>query len=137
MPRWVPQVCVAVVWLAIGAEVAAAAEWIESPWWPIALQLFSSAAIGVDAVAIGVRRRAGVGMSIANLAPGGWAIFASQLWIVAVPAYFFGARRRARRGELADVEVEPVRWGSWLAISVLGALGALTLLGGLVASGEP
>jgi hypothetical protein len=137
---WVPHACVVVVWLAIAAEVATSAEWLDNPWWAIALQLLSSAAIGVDAIATGVRKREGVGISIKNLAPGGWALFASQLWILAVPAYFFGARRRARRGELEGVAVEPMRIGSWIAIGVLTLLGTLTLLGGLVASaagGEP
>ncbi len=116
------------MWLAIAAEVATALEWIENPWPAIALQLLSAAAIGLDAVAVGVRRRVGVGMSIANLAPGGWAIFAGMMWILAVPAYFFGARRRARRGELVEVEVEPLRWGSFAAIAVLAGLGALALV---------
>ena len=129
--------CVAVVWLAIAAEVATTLEWLENPWPAVALQLLSSAAIGLDAVAVGVRRRVGVGMSIKNLAPGGWATFAAMLWIVAVPAYFFGARRRARRGELEDVEVEPVRWGSWLAIGVITTLGGLALLAGLVGGDAP
>jgi hypothetical protein len=133
VPRWVPRVCVAIVWLALAAEIAAMFDWLENPWPPVALQLLSSAAIGLDAIAVGVRRRVGVGMSIKNLAPGGWATFALMMWILAVPAYFFGARRRARRGELVDVEVEPVRWGSWVAIGVIAAFGALALLAGVVA----
>ncbi len=137
MPRWVPRACVALVWLAIAAELAATFEWVENPWPAVALQLLSSAAIGLDAVAVGVRRRVGVGMSIKNLAPGGWATFAAMMWIVAVPAYFFGARRRARRGELAEVEVEPVTWGSWVAVGVVAALGGLALLAGLVPSDAP
>jgi hypothetical protein len=129
----VPRACVAIVWLAIASELAASFEWLENPWVPIGLQLLSSAAIGLDAIAVGVRKRAGVGISIANLAPGGWALFASQLWIVGVPAYFFGARRRARRGELEGVDVEPVRFGSWAAIVALAAIGAFTMIAGLLA----
>lgn len=86
----------------------------------------SSAALGVDAMVRGVRKRAGEGPSIRNLAPGGWTIFAGMFWIVAIPAYFIGARRRVIEGP-----IEPVRAGSWLAIAVFAILGAALVAIGL------
>jgi hypothetical protein len=93
----------------------------DAVWLPLGALYFSSAALGLDAVVRGVRKRAGVGPSIANLAPGGWAIFAAMFWIVAVPAYFIGARRRVS----TDEEREPVTIGSWIAIAVSALLGVV------------
>ena len=101
----------------------------ESPWIPLALMYLSSAVLGIDAVARGVRKRAGVGPSIANLAPGGWTIFAAMFWIVAVPAYYVGARRRVGAD---DEPREPVTWGSWLAIGTFTVLGGALLAVGVV-----
>ncbi len=95
----------------------------DAVWLPMGALYLSSAALGLDAVVRGVRKRAGVGPSIANLAPGGWAIFAAMFWIVAVPAYFIGARRRVGQD---DEPREPVRLGSWIAIAVC-ALGGVVL----------
>lgn len=97
----------------------------ESPWVPLALMYLSSALLGVDAIAHGVRKRAGVGPSIANLAPGGWTIFTAMFWIIAVPAYYFGARRRVGRD---DDPRERVTWGSWLAIGTFAAIGGALLV---------
>lgn len=89
---------------------------------PLAAIYLSAAALGFDAAVRGVRKRVGVGPSIANLAPGGWAIFAAMIWIVAVPAYFVGARRKAR---IEDGEPrEPMTWHSWAAIAAFALLGA-------------
>lgn len=91
----------------------------DAVWLPLGVLYVSSAAIGLDAVVRGVRKRVGVGPSIGNLAPGGWAIFAAMFWIVAVPAYYFGARRK-----ISDDDArEPVKLGSWVAIGVCAALG--------------
>jgi hypothetical protein len=86
----------------------------------------SSAAIGIDAMVRGVRKRADAGPSIKNLAPGGWTIFAGMFWIVAIPAYFLGPRRKTIEGP-----VEPVTAGSWLAIAVFAVLGAVLVAIGL------
>jgi hypothetical protein len=100
----------------------------ESPWIPLALMYLSSAFLGLDAVARGVRKRAGVGPSIANLAPGGWTIFAAMFWIIAIPAYYFGARRRVGQD---DEPRERVTWGSWAAIAGFAAFGGILLLVGI------
>ncbi|MBI2390009.1 MAG: hypothetical protein HYV09_10500 [Deltaproteobacteria bacterium] len=92
----------------------------ESPWTSLGLQYLSSAALGLDAIAHGVRKRSCVGPSIVNLAPGGWAVFASMFWIVAVPAYFIGARRRVHDGEPR----EPLTWGSWAIVGGFVLFGA-------------
>ena len=102
----------------------------EDPWLPMGSIYVSAAALGLDAAMRVVRRRRGEGLSIVNLAPGGWAIFGAMFWIVAVPAYFFGARRRAARPiDLARTEWlegdprEPIDWGSWLSIAAIALLG--------------
>jgi hypothetical protein len=100
----------------------------ESPWIPLALMYLAAAVLGVDAIARGVRKRAGVGPSIANLAPGGWTIFAAMFWIVAVPAYYVGARRRVGAD---DDPRERVTWGSWLAIGTFAAIGGVLLVVGI------
>lgn len=90
-------------------------------WVALGVLYISSAALGLEAAVRGVRKRAGVGPSIANLAPGGWTIFAAMFWIVAVPAYFFGARRK-----VADAEArEPMLIGSWIAIVATGVFGVV------------
>jgi len=99
----------------------------ESPWIPLALMYLSSAALGLDAVARGVRKRAGVGPSIANLAPGGWTIFAAMFWIIAVPAYYFGARRRVND----EYPRERLTWGSWAAIVAFAVFGLVLLVVGI------
>lgn len=93
----------------------------DAVWLPLGVLYVSSAAIGLDAIVRGVRKRASVGPSIGNLAPGGWAIFAAMFWIVAVPAYYFGARRKVSD----DDAREPVRLGSWVAIGVCATLGVV------------
>ncbi len=120
--RAISRACVAVVAIAFVLQVVDALGDDGSPWPAMGALYVSAAAIGLDAVVIGVRKRTGVGISIANLAPGGWAIFASMFWILAVPAYFFGARRRVGRD---DDPREPVTWGSWASIVALAALGAV------------
>jgi hypothetical protein len=96
----------------------------ESPWLSLGALYFSAAALGLDAMACGVRKRTGVGPSIANLAPGGWTIFASMFWIIAVPAYFIGVRRRRRAvGATDDEPREPIGWGSWVTIATFALLG--------------
>lgn len=88
---------------------------------PVAAMYFSAAALGLDAAVHGVRKRAGIGPSIANLAPGGWTVFGSMFWIVAVPAYFLGARRRRNLDD--GLPREPMTWGSWVAIVGFAVLG--------------
>ena len=88
---------------------------------PLAAMYGSAALLGLDAAAVGVRKRAGEGPSIRNLAPGGWAVFAAMFWIVAVPAYFLGARRASRRADGAPRE--ELTWGSWVAIGGFATLG--------------
>lgn len=123
--RLVSRLCVAIVIAAAAVQLADLfASEDASPWFAMGALYLSSAAIGLDAVVHGVRKDRTRGISIANLAPGGWAIFASMFWIVAVPAYFAGARRK----RLDDDEREPVRWGSWVAIA-LAALMGITLMG--------
>lgn len=104
----------------VGTAVLLVVDPFESPWPSLGLQYLSSAALGLDAIARGVRKRAGVGPSIVNLAPGGWAVFASMFWIVAVPAYFIGARRRVAS---TAGEAEPLTWGSWATIGGFVLLG--------------
>ena len=128
----VERVCVLVVWLAVAIQLAEAFEVLTDPWLPLGSGFLSSAALGVDAWVVGVRKERARGPSIANLSPGGWACFGAMLWIVAVPAYFFGARRRVKRGDDEGIEVEPVTWGSWVAIAIVFVIGALTSLGGVI-----
>ena len=131
--RWA---CMLVVLVAVAAQFAAAFEWIDDPMLPLGLGFLSSAAMGIDAIVIGVRKRADAGPSISNLAPGGWALFGAMLWIVAVPAYLFGVRRRALREaretvpcvEDEEQSYERVTPGSWVAIAVVAAVGVLTSL---------
>ena len=99
----------------------------ESPWIPLALMYLSSAALGLDAVAKGVRKHVGEGISIRNLAPGGWTIFVAMFWIIAVPAYYFGARRHTTQ----DFPREPVTWGSWVSIVVFALFGVVLLAVGI------
>lgn len=125
--------CMAIVAVTIAVQVLATMDKIQDPWLPLGTGFLSSAAIGVDAMVIGVRKRWGVGPSIVNLAPGGWALFGVMLWIVALPAYLLVARRRARQalGVEYDEWYEPVRWGSIVGIVVVTVLGLLTSLAGL------
>jgi hypothetical protein len=132
--------CIALVLVALveqGWEVVAAfrAEAIEgdgiNPWIGIALGFLSSAALGIDAIVTGVRRERGFGPSIRNLAPGGWATFGAMMWVLAVPAYFFGARRRAVRGIDAG-EREPLTIGNWIAIAVPFAIGLFATFAALI-----
>ena len=102
-----------------------------NPWIGIALGFLSSSALGVDAVVVGVRRRRGFGPSIDNLSPGGWATFGAMMWVLAVPAYFFGARRRAVRGD-DDDELEPLTAFGWLAIAVPFAIGLFATFAALI-----
>jgi hypothetical protein len=102
-----------------------------NPWIGIALGFLSSAALGIDAVVMGVRRQRGFGPSIRNLAPGGWATFGAMMWVLAVPAYFLGARRRAVRGD-DDGEREPLTLGSWIAIAVPLAIGLFAAFAALI-----
>jgi len=120
-------VCIAVVVVAGALNVLDVFD-DDSPWIPLGALYFSSAALGIDAMVRGVRKRTGVGPSIANLAPGGWTIFASMFWIVAVPAYFFGARRRVDDGAPRD----PITWGSWAAVVAFALLGILLACAPLV-----
>jgi len=99
----------------------------DSPWIPMALMYLSAAALGLDAVAKGVRKYPGEGISIRNLAPGGWTIFAAMFWIVAVPAYYFGARRRVNDEDPR----EPMTWGSWVSIATFAVFGGVLLAVGL------
>lgn len=125
VPLWMRAHARAISATSIAVIVAAAALQVldpfgdESPWIPLGALYLSSAAIGLDAMVRGVRKRRGVGPSIANLAPGGWTIFASMFWIVAIPAYFVGARRRVDDGAAR----EPIRWGSWVAVGTFALLG--------------
>ena len=135
-PRWMRRgaralslACVSLVALAVVEQAAERfTDSIDNPWWGVALGFLSAAAIGVDAVVCGVRRVEGEGPSIRNLAPGGWAAFAAMLWIVAVPAYFFGARRHVADDDRAHPR-ERLTWGSWAAIAIVAAIGAWALLG--------
>ena len=97
---------------------------------PVAAMYFSAAALGLDAAANGVRKRTGQGPSIRNLAPGGWTIFGAMFWIVAVPAYYLGARRQKNRDD--GHPREPVTWGSWLAIAAFALLGVILACAPLV-----
>lgn len=128
--RAISRACVAVVVIAAVLQVVDALGEDGSPWPAMGALYVSSAAIGLDAVVRGVRKRAGVGISIANLAPGGWAIFAAMFWILAVPAYFVGARRRVGSD---DAPREPVAWGSWVAIVTFALLGAVFGVYGTIA----
>lgn len=125
VPAWLARRARLVSWVCVAVLVVAAALQVfgddDAVWLPLGALYVSSAALGVDAIVRGVRKRAGVGPSIANLAPGGWAIFAAMFWIVAVPAYFIGARRRVDNDEAR----EPVTVGSWIAIAVWALLGVL------------
>ncbi len=98
----------------------------------VGLGFFSAAAIGVDALVVGVRKRRGEGPSIRNLAPGGWVCFTGMFWMIGVPAYFLGARRRAKRGDDEAAELVPVGTGSYVAIVLFGAIGLLAFLGALL-----
>lgn len=133
-PRWVREharpisyACIALLAITAVLQVVDVGD-DESPWIPLALMYLSSALLGLDAVARGVRKRAGVGPSIANLAPGGWTIFAAMFWIIAIPAYYFGARKRA---PLIEDPRERVTWGSWTAIVAFAVFGAALLAVGV------
>ena len=102
-----------------------------NPWIGIALGFLSSAALGIDAIVVGVRRHRGYGPSIKNLAPGGWATFGSMMWVLAVPVYFLGARRRALRGD-DEGEREPMTIGGWVAIAVPFAIGLFATFAALI-----
>ena len=136
-PRWMRRRaralslgCILLVALSIVEQaVELLTDAIDNPWWGVALGFLSAAAIGIDAIVVGVRRVEGEGPSIRNLAPGGWAAFAAMLWIVAVPAYFFGARRHARKDAAESLAVERLTWGSWAAIALVATLGAWSLFG--------
>lgn len=123
VPEWLSKRARLISALAIALLVASAALLVltdDESFWPLGVTYLSCAALGLDAVVRGVRKRAGVGPSIVNLAPGGWTIFAAMFWIVAVPAYFIGARRKVSE----DFAREPVMLGSWIAIGVSALLGA-------------
>ena len=126
-------VCMAIVVGTIAVQVLATMDVIQDPWLPLGTGFLSSAAIGLDAAVVGARKRWGVGPSIVNLAPGGWALFGVMLWIVALPAYLLVVRRRARRAVPSEYDewYEPVDWGSLVAIVVVTVLGLLTSLAGL------
>lgn len=133
VPEWLLRRSRAVSWLCIVLIVAALGlEFFgdeDSVWIPMGVLYLSASALGLDAVVRGVRKRAGVGPSIANLAPGGWAIFAGMFWIVAVPAYYIGARRRVGAD---DDPREPVTLGSWIAIVVAAVFGLALIAVGAV-----
>lgn len=114
--------CTAVV---LGGFVLQIVSVFESPWTTMGVFYLSCAALGLDAVLVGVRSVRGEGPSIRNLSPGGWAVFAAMFFVVGAPAYYAGARRRARRGY--EVPVDPVGAGTWLALGGLVVAG-LTLL---------
>ncbi len=127
----ISRACLVVVGAAALVQVADLfAEEDASPWVPIGILYLSAAALGLEAMAVGVRKQLGRGPSIANLAPGGWAIFAAMFWILAVPAYFFGARKRRAIAE-PDAPSEPVTWGSWVAIGTFALLGLVLIAAGL------
>jgi hypothetical protein len=106
--RLISALCIALLIGVLAIELLTEEEAI----WPLGFAYLSASALGLDAVVKGVRKRVGVGPSIANLAPGGWTIFAGMFWIVAVPAYYIGARRKTDD----DEPREPITWGSWAAI---------------------
>lgn len=132
-PRWVRDnarviaVCCAAVLVVTAVLQFTGDE--ESPWIPLGFMYLSSSVLGLDAAARGVRKRLGEGPSIANLAPGGWTIFAGMFWIVAVPAYYFGARRRVGRD---DEPRERLTRGSWVAMAAFALLGAVLIMVGAV-----
>ncbi len=119
-----------VVWaglvLALLATLALQIVEIGDELLPVSAMYVSAAALGLDAAASGVRKRVGVGPSIANLAPGGWTVFAAMFWILAVPAYLLGARRRVRIED--GTPREPMTWGSWITIGAFAALGLAVAL---------
>lgn len=116
------------IWACVALQVADALELIDDPWLAIGAQFVSSAAIGVDALSAGVRKRSDAGPSIVNLAPGGWAVFGAMLWPVAMLAYVF-ARRRARKG-YDDAPVERATPFGLVAIAAVLAIGLFTALAG-------
>lgn len=79
---------------AIGIQIAASVEWIQSEFMPLGAMYFSATAMGVDAMIVGVREDKKHGISVHNLSPGGWVLFGMMLWLIALPFYQFGARRR-------------------------------------------
>ncbi|MGZ3424406.1 MAG: hypothetical protein ACXVEE_41490 [Polyangiales bacterium] len=115
----ISRVCVAITIATALFQVAELFVELESEWLSLGILNLSAAALGIDAMVRGVRKRAGEGPSIRNLAPGGWTIFAAMFWIVAVPAYFLGPRRR-----IVEEPVEPLGVGSWCAVLVFTVLGA-------------
>lgn len=130
--RWISRACLLVVALTVVEQLAEMfTDWIESEWLGVALGFFSAAAIGLDAVVVGVRRVESEGPSIRNLAPGGWACFGAMFWILALPAYFF-ARRRTRREPTRAPESDPMQratWRDFAAIVVIAAIGAWAAMG--------
>ena len=130
--RWISFACMTVLAAAVVEQIVETfTDAIENPWLGVALGFLSSAALGIDAIVVGVRRQRGYGPSIKNLAPGGWATFGSMMWVLAVPAYFFGARRRALRGD-DDIESEPLTIGNWVAIAVPFAIGLFATFAALI-----
>jgi hypothetical protein len=133
--RAISVACVLVVLLTVAHEFWEIAQAVQgqetNPWFGLSLTHLSSAALGIDAFVVGVRKRRDLGPTITNLPPGGWAAFATTLWIIAVPAYFLSARRRARRGADDDPR-EAAGLGSWLLIAVYVAIGLFTLIAALV-----
>jgi hypothetical protein len=111
------------VWEVVAEEGAG-----PSPWLGITLGFWSAAAIGLDALVVGVRKKRDFGPSIANLGPGGWACFAALMWILAVPAYFLGAPRPARRGGDDDPR-EPASMLTLFAIALVVLVGAAAARG--------
>ena len=51
----------------------------------------------------------------------------AMFWIIAVPAYYFGARRHTKQ----DFPREPVTWGSWASIIFFALFGGVLLAVGL------
>lgn len=123
--RLVSAICVVTLVATLGLQVVEVGDEL----LPVAMMYFSAAVLGLDAAVHGVRKRRGVGPSIANLAPGGWAIFTAMFWIVAVPAYYFGARRRRLED---DDPREPITWGSWVTLAAFALLGILIACAPLV-----
>ncbi len=114
--------CHFVVLFAVALHVI---EVFTSPWTAMGFVYLASAAVGIDALLVGVRKLRDEGPSIRNLTPGGWAMFAALFFVVAVPAYYVGARRRARRGY--DAPIEPPGALGFVAIGAL-VLGGVALL---------
>lgn len=117
--RGVARVC---IWIVVLAGVVQLGDLFVpvDPWLGMGALYLSSAAMGLDAVVSGVRKWPNEGPSIRNLAPGGWAIFAAMFWLLAVPAYFAGARRRVYE-EGPRVRVDAFSWVSIVFFALLGA----------------